>query len=56
MDLNTRIKLEELKKASEPLIKYIAENYDPHTKLIVDNNSAELLKAERRIINNDYIE
>lgn len=32
-------------KAVEPLMKYLAKNYHPHTKCIVENNIAELVEG-----------
>lgn len=37
---------EEFKKASEPLIKWLNENTDPHSKVIVECDSAELVSGE----------
>ena len=38
-------KNEELKKAAEPLVKYLRENYHPHTTVIVDSMHAEVLEG-----------
>lgn len=35
----------EFDEAVKPLIKFMAENYHPHTKLIVDCGSAELVEG-----------
>ena len=32
-------------EASKPLMKYVAENHHPHTKVIVTNNNSELLEG-----------
>ena len=37
--------IEEFNKASEPLIKWMAENLNPHTTALVDCTSAELLEG-----------
>ena len=42
-----RVRLKsEFKKAAEPLIKYLQNNWHPHVKVIVDCESAELLEGE----------
>ena len=33
------------KKLATPLIKYLSENYHPHTVLIIDNKSAEIFEG-----------
>lgn len=38
-----RIYFEELAKL---MMKYLAENHNPHTRVIIDCNSAELLSGE----------
>lgn len=40
-------KQNELRKAAEPLMKYLAENHHPHCKVLVDSGSAELLEGQR---------
>lgn len=34
-----------LRKAAEPLIKYLAENHHPHVKAIVTSSSVELVEG-----------
>ena len=36
----------ELREASRPLIEYIRRNWNPHTKVIVDIDSAEVVTGE----------
>ena len=36
---------DDLKKAAEPLIKYLCENYHPHITAIVTGTSIELLEG-----------
>jgi len=38
-------KLDVLKKAAEPLLKYLCENYHPHVTAIVTGTSVELLEG-----------
>lgn len=42
---NTKRKMEELKEAATPLIKYLCENYHPHVTAIVTPTSAEVLES-----------
>lgn len=35
----------QLEELTLPLIKFLAENCHPHTKLIIENNSAELVEG-----------
>lgn len=39
-------KWEELRKAARPLIEYIRRNWNPHTKVIVDVDTAEVVTGE----------
>jgi hypothetical protein len=39
-------KMEDLKKAAEPLIKYLCENHHPHMTVIVTGTSVELLESK----------
>ena len=45
----------EFEKAVKPLIKFLAENYDPHTKIIVENNRAEIVYGSASIVTNEFI-
>lgn len=38
-----------------PVMKYLADNYNPHTKIIIENDSAELVQGEVGFITKDYI-
>ena len=42
-------------RACEPLMKYLCENHHPHTKVIVDGNTAELLEGIKFIKNDAFI-
>ena len=37
--------VENLKSASKPLMDYLRDNYNPHVKVIVDSESAELMEG-----------
>ena len=41
-DFHRRIALEE---AAKPLMKLLAENYNPHVKVIVESDSAEMVEG-----------
>lgn len=47
--------IEELQKAAEPLIKYLAENFHPHVKVIVEQDRAEILESSATVITKTYI-
>lgn len=47
---------EKLIEAARALIKHIAENYGPHTSVLVTNMSVELLTAESYVQVEDYID
>jgi hypothetical protein len=51
----TKEQIETLKEASKPLMKFLAENFHPHVKVIVDSTDAEFLEASARIINDEFI-
>ena len=42
-------------EAVRPLIKYLAENHNPHVTVIVTSNGAELLLGETIFNTDDYI-
>lgn len=44
-------KLEELKEAAKPLIKYLCENYHPHVTAIVTPTSVEVMEGVQMIPN-----
>lgn len=48
-------KLEEFKKLSNPLIKWLNDNYHPHTKIVIDCNSAEVLEGSMAHATNEFI-
>jgi len=43
---------DEFKKTATPLVKYINENYHPHTVVIVNNKSAEIFEGVK-VFNTD---
>lgn len=44
-----------LEEAAKPLIKWIAENCNPHSTVIVDGGSAVLYSAENSVITDEFI-
>jgi hypothetical protein len=50
---------EEQKKQFEekvrPLIKWVAENFHPHVKIILESDRAEILEGSASIVTDDYI-
>lgn len=54
METNTqenKKKLEELKEATKPLIKYLCENYHPHVTAIVTPTSVEVMEGIQAVPN-----
>jgi hypothetical protein len=49
-----KVKLAEFDKLTDPLVKYLNENYDPHTTIIIRTNGSELLRGEMGIPNDKY--
>ena len=45
VELTGMEKIERLTDAARPMIKYLNENHHPHTKVIVDSTSVELLES-----------
>ena len=39
-------KVEEFEELTKPLIEWLQENHDPHTKILIDYNRAELLEGK----------
>jgi ABC-type phosphate/phosphonate transport system substrate-binding protein len=48
-------KLDELEKASEPLVKFLCENAHPHVVVIVTPDGAELVEGVARVKIDKYI-
>lgn len=48
-------KTKQLEEAAAPLIKFLAENFHPHVKCIVENDSIEILEGLALIIKKDFI-
>jgi hypothetical protein len=50
------IEFEEFEKAVRPLMKWVAENYDPHTKILISYDKAEILQEKMGLPTEDYIQ
>jgi len=46
----------EFEKAVRPLMKWVAENYDPHTKILISYDKAEILQEKMGLPTEDYIQ
>ena len=47
--------LAEFKSLADPLIKYLCENHNPHSVIIIDSVHAELLNGEIAYENQEFI-
>lgn len=55
LDEKRKEKREQLKKAAEPLVKLINEEYHPHVTVIVTPTSVEVLEGVSHIEITDFI-
>ena len=39
----------------KPVMKYLAENHHPHTKIMIDSNTAELLEGQKTVVTDEFI-
>lgn len=46
----------EFEELVRPLIKYLAENHNPHTSIIITNTSAEIVEGKLCFHTEDYLE
>lgn len=46
---------EEFKKIAKPLIKWLCENCNPHTSVIIDCTSAEVVEGVCGIVTDEYV-
>ena len=47
--------LVELAILAKPLIEYLNENYDPHTKIIITTDSSEVVSVKMRFATDEFI-
>ncbi|VEH55024.1 hypothetical protein [Providencia rustigianii] len=52
---NNQDKLKEFELVVEPVMKWLAENHHPHTKIIIESNSAELLQSEVAVASDEFL-
>jgi hypothetical protein len=45
----------EFEEVVKPVIKWLAENFHPHVKMIIDHDSAELLESSGTVVTEEYI-
>lgn len=45
----------ELEEAAKPLMKYLADNFHPHVKVIVESNNAELVEGLATVQCDEFI-
>lgn len=49
------VKRKEFETLSKPLIKFLNDKCNPHTQIIIDDTSAEVVQGECRIYTQEYI-
>jgi len=47
--------IDDFKTLADPLIQFINDNFNPHTKIIIDCDSAEVLTGEMAYPNKEFI-
>lgn len=47
---------ESFDSVTRPVIKYLAENYSPHTAIIIENDRATLYEGRAGFTTDDYLE
>lgn len=50
----TKVKVA-FERAVKPVMKYLAENHHPHTKIIIDSNIAELVEGIKTVVTDEFI-
>jgi hypothetical protein len=45
----------EFEELVRPIMKWMADNLHPHTKIIIEANSAELLEGDMAVQTNEYL-
>jgi len=51
----TKEQIAQLEEAAKPLMKFLAENFHPHVKVIVESNTAEFVEGSATVKCDDYI-
>lgn len=47
--------MEEFEELSKPLIKFLNDTFNPHTKIIIDTTSAEIVSGECAFYTEEYV-
>lgn len=47
--------MEEFKEIVKPVIKWLADNFHPHTSIQIDSTSAELVEGVRGFVTHEFI-
>lgn len=48
-------KLKEFEEVVKPVIKFLNDNFNPHTSIIIDHGSAELVEGQMAIVTKEFI-
>jgi hypothetical protein len=48
-------KINEFEKLSKPLIEFLNDNFNPHTKILITDDNAEILSGECSIHTKEFI-
>jgi hypothetical protein len=48
-------KYQELESLARPLMKYLAENHHPHTTIILNQNSCELVESLTKYLTDEFL-
>lgn len=51
----TEEQTKELKEASAPLMKFLADNFHPHVKCIAESDSVEIMEGLALVIDRQFI-
>lgn len=51
----TKEQIEQLEEAAKPLIKFLAENFHPHVKVIVEDDGAEILEGSATVKCDEFL-
>lgn len=55
MEQLTEDQIKKFKEAAMPLMKWLAENFHPHTKVIVDSSRAELVEGVSAFNDDEFL-
>lgn len=55
MQIDTIARMAEFKELAKPLIKFLNDNFNPHTHIEISTNHAELLSGEMSFTTDEFI-